>query len=101
MKIFNPHKLVLFKKQDCAPCLNAAMALDKVLEKHPEFRAHVSQLWQENHSSLVATYSMDLFPTLLILDNNGLEITRKVGAKELSEDFWWKTLTTIHHKEKT
>lgn len=77
------------------------MTLDKVLTKHPEFRTHITQMWQENHSALVAAYELNLFPTLIILDKDSDEISRKVGSKELTVNFWWKTLTAIHHKEKT
>lgn len=99
MKTFSPHKLVLFKMKDCAPCLNASMTLDKVIHKHPEFVPYSSQLWKENHPSLVATYELELFPTLIILNSDLDEINRITGSKNLTEDFWWKILTSIHHSE--
>ena len=95
MRTFDPHKLVLFKMKDCTPCLNASVALDKVLKKHPEFIPYTSQLWKENHPAL-----LELFPTLIILDKALDEISRVVGSKKLTEEFWLSMLTITHSREK-
>jgi len=75
------------------------MTLDKVIHKHPEFVPYTSQLWKENHPSLVESYELELFPTLIILNSDLDEINRITGSKNLTEDFWWKILTSIHHSE--
>lgn len=99
MKTFKIHKLVLFKMKNCAPCLNAAKALDAVLEKNPEYKEHVTQLWKENHRALVAAYELKVFPTCLALDATLDEVDRRIGSKELSEEYWKETLSTIHQLE--
>jgi len=101
MTTSNPHKLVLFKKKDCAPCNQAEGNLNSILEKHPKFRQYVTQMWTEYHPALVAAYELTLFPTLLILDTDLNEMARHVGSNKMTKDFWFKALTTIHHKENT
>jgi hypothetical protein len=85
--------------KNCAPCLNASAALDKVLKKHPEFTSYTSQLWKENHPSLVVSYELELFPTLIILDKALDEINRVVGSKKLTEEYWLEMLTITHSRE--
>lgn len=93
----NPHKLVLFKKQGCPPCIKAKAALDKVLFEYPKFEECISVLQKENHPALVAAYELQLYPTVLILDQQLDEIDRRVGGNSLTEDWWFTALFTVYN----
>ena len=40
---------------------------------------------KENHSALVESYSLSLYPTLLVVGPNGLEMDRFVGGKAIQK----------------
>ena len=56
-----------------------------ILEKHLHLGETISFLKKENHSALVESYQLNLYPTLLIVGPNGLEIERVVGGKAVRE----------------
>ena len=101
METSKAHKLLLFKKENCAPCLNVALELDKVLTYHPEYSNHITVLQKENHAALVEAYKLEMYPTLIVLDHNLDELTRTVGQKNLTEKFFWKSLTALHNTNET
>lgn len=96
MEISKAHKVVLFKKEDCVPCENAAKSLDSVLDAYQEYEPYVSVLNKDNHPSLLETYKIDIFPTALVMDHDSVEITRVIGGKNLSPKWWQRALRTIH-----
>ena len=89
-------RFVLFKKQDCAPCGRLQKYLDFYLPEHPEYEEHLSVLQIENHTALREAYGLDLFPTLLIVDDEGAEIDRVVGATRILEAL--NDLFEMHYK---
>lgn len=98
MKTFEgrPYKLVLFKKEGCGPCDQAAFCLNEALKDNPKYGEIVSVMQKENHSALVAAYELTLYPTVLILDKDNNEISRKVGARFLTTEWWLSALASIH-----
>ncbi len=40
---------------------------------------------KENHSALVAAYELNLYPTLLVVNSEGIELDRVVGGKNVRE----------------
>ena len=56
-----------------------------ILEKNLHLGETISFLKKENHSALVESYQLNLYPTLLIVGPNGLEIERIVGGKAVRE----------------
>ena len=95
-----PHRLIFFKKDQCGPCKEAHGYLEEVLEKHPEYRQHVVVMQKENHSALVASYNLKIYPTVLVLDRNVDEMARRVGITAVQKDWWEAALTAIHNMEK-
>lgn len=98
MTTSSPHKICLFKKEDCAPCTGASEALDRVLERHPEYSYIVTVFKKENHPALVAAYELEMYPTAIIFDVDTHELARKIGGKFLTYDWWSAALTAIHDR---
>ena len=96
MTTSKPHKIVFFAKENCAPCLNTKVALDDVLKVHPEYSEIVTVLQKENHSALVAAYELELYPTVIIFDEEMNEITRRIGQRHLTRDWWFAALSSIY-----
>lgn len=94
----HPHKLLFFKKEGCAPCLNALDQLKRSLEDHPEFSKYITILQKEHHQILVEEYNLEMYPTLICIDEGGKEIGRKVGQKYLDHFFFTRSLNYIHRK---
>jgi hypothetical protein len=78
-------RAVLFTKQDCLPCITTKDALNKVLKLNPACGNYIATLEKENHSALVAAYGLEMYPTLLVVDDNGEEVGRFTGGKKVRE----------------
>ena len=96
METSKPYKLILFKKENCAPCMNVGLILNPILEANPKYRPLITVLQKEHHTQLVKEYNLNMYPTLIILDRDMNEISRKVGQKSLTHEFFWKALFIIH-----
>lgn len=90
-----PYKLIFFKKHECLPCAQALENLNSVLEVYPEYASYVTVMQKENHPALVAAYELELYPTVLILDQTNNEISRKVGVRFLTTNWWTAALAAI------
>ena len=51
-----------------------------LLEHNLSLTETLSFMKKENHSALVESYGLELYPTLLIVGPNGLELDRVVGG---------------------
>lgn len=76
---------VLFTKQDCLPCIQTKDALHNLLKLNPSCGNYITTLEKENHSALVAAYELEMFPTLLVVDDKGEEVGRFTGGKKVRE----------------
>ena len=92
MATFN--NAVLFSKENCAPCLATKGFIHESVDDH--LKEHLSILQKENHAALVQAYSLELYPTLLILDKGGRELDRVVGGKNVRACIT-QFLTEIHN----
>lgn len=90
-----PWKLVFFKKEGCGPCDQALHNLNQALVLDDAFYGLVTVMQKEYHGALVAAYDLEMYPTVLILDKQGEEISRKVGVKFLTKEWWNAALTGI------
>mgnify|MGYP003348261288 CR=1 FL=1 len=95
MTISKPARLVFFKKDGCGPCEMAIKALNQVLEQHPNYEQYVSIIQKENAPALVAAYELNLYPTVLIMDKDSHELSRKVGSSFLTQRWWYQALDAI------
>jgi thiol-disulfide isomerase/thioredoxin len=95
MTTSKPSRLVFFKKDGCGPCEKATEALDQVLELNPEYGQYVSVIQKENAPALVAAYELKMYPTVLIMDKESHELSRKVGSSFLTKDWWNQALDVI------
>lgn len=83
---FNRLHAVLFTKENCKPCALTKEHLHDVLENNLGLDETVSVMKKENHSALVEAYGLNLYPTLLLLGPNGLEVEERiVGGKAIRE----------------
>ena len=78
-------RAVLFTKQDCLPCITTKDALNKILKLNPACGNYIVTLEKENHSALVAAYELEMYPTLLVVDDKGEEVGRFTGGKKVRE----------------
>ena len=95
-----PHRMILFKKKDCAPCAHAMRSLEEVLATNPDFRQHVVVLQKENHPALVASYELEQYPTVLVLDRSVDLIQKVQGGFKMTESWWFEALSLIHLAER-
>lgn len=95
MTTSKPARLVLFHKQNCEPCKIATKALALVLQQYPHYGRHVELIQKEDVPSLVAVFELKLYPTVLIMDKDSREISRKVGSSSLTYRWWHQALTAI------
>ena len=56
-----------------------------MIENNLDLSETLSFMRKEAHSALVEAYQLNLYPTLLIVGPNGLEIERIVGGKAVRE----------------
>ena len=78
--------LVLFTKENCKPCKLTKDLLYDILENNLGLNEAISVMKVENHSALREAYDLKLFPTLLTVGPNGLEIEdRIVGGAAIRE----------------
>jgi hypothetical protein len=76
---------VLFTKEGCAPCEKTKEHIYDILELNLDLTETLSFMKKENHNALVETYSLSLFPTLLIVGPNGFELGRITGGTAIRE----------------
>lgn len=76
---------VLFTKEGCAPCEKTKEHIYNILELNLDLTETLSFMKKENHNALVETYSLSLFPTLLIVGPNGFELGRITGGAAIRE----------------
>jgi thiol-disulfide isomerase/thioredoxin len=95
MTTSKPARLVFFKKKGCEPCKLATRELRQVLDQYPEYEPYVKVMLKENVPSLVAAYELELYPTVLIMDKNNNELSRKVGSSMLTQQWWYQALTAL------
>ena len=89
---------VLFTKENCGPCLKTKEFLNNLLDGDYRLGDTISVLQKENHSALVEAYGLNLYPTLLIVGPNGIEIQERiVGGKKIRENL--KELLTHIYRE--
>ena len=77
---------VLFTKANCLPCIKTKDYLREVFEEDNDLGNYISVMKKENHSALVESYELNLYPTLLIVGPNGLEMDRVVGGKAIRKN---------------
>ena len=87
------YRAVLFTKQNCPPC---AATKEFVFALRTELTENLSLMQKENHSALVAAYELNLYPTLLVVDEYGKQLQKIVGGKAVRESLV-NILNTIKH----
>lgn len=91
-----PAHLVFYKKSGCQPCDIAFENLSEILMLYPELAAHITVLQKEDHPELVAKNNIDLYPTVLIVDDQSNEIARKVGVRFLTKAWFNAALYALY-----
>ena len=91
------HRAVLFCKQNCGPC---EATKDFVFALRPQLTEYLSIMQKENHSALVVAYDLELYPTLLVVDEYGKELQKIVGGKNVRENLV-NILNTIRYNRNT
>ena len=89
---------VLFTKENCGPCLKTKEFLNDLLDGDYRLGETISVMKKENHSALVEAYGLNLYPTLLIVGPNGIEVQKRiVGGKKIRENLE-ETLIQIYRE---
>ena len=73
----------------------AAKALKQVLDQHPDYSQYISIIQKEDAPALVAAYELQMYPTVLIMDKDSHELSRKVGSSYLTQRWWYQALDVI------
>ena len=76
---------VLFTKEKCDPCIKTKSFIYDLLENNLSLTETLSFMKKENHSALVESYGLDLYPTLLVVGPNGLLIDKIVGGAAIRD----------------
>jgi hypothetical protein len=76
---------VIFTKEKCGPCTKTKEFIYDLLEHNLPLTETLSFMKKENHSALVEAYELNLYPTLLIVGPNGLELDRVVGGAAIRD----------------
>jgi len=74
---------VLFTKEDCKPCKLTVEFMYSVFSYNEELANYISVLKKENHTALINAYEITMFPTLLIVNEDGEVQERFTGGKEV------------------
>jgi hypothetical protein len=74
----------LFTKDNCAPCLNTKAYIWDLYEEILNWPMldWLTVFRKEDHPALIASFDIDLYPTLII-HQDGVEISRVVGGKNI------------------
>ena len=78
-------RVVLFTKEDCLPCTLTKNHLEFIREETPSYGNCIHILKREYHPSLVGAYNIELFPTLVIVDQLGEEVGKIVGGTAIRD----------------
>ena len=89
-------RAILFTKEDCKPC---ELTKELVFALKPALHENLSVMKKENHSALVIAYELNLFPTLLIVDDHGEEIERIVGGQKIRDNIVNLLYTLNRHND--
>ena len=97
MTISRTSHAVLFTKEKCGPCIKTKDFIYDLLENNLALSETLSILKKEHPRALVEAYNLDLYPTLLIVGPNGVELERFVGGS-LIRDVIEKQLIQIYRE---
>ena len=94
---------VLFTKEECGPCFKTKVHVATLFQGRPELGEVFSQLAKENHPALVEAYNLNLYPTLIITDQNikgdeTNEVHRIVGGQAIRSEL--EDILTEIYKER-
>ena len=76
---------LLFCKPDCGPCTQTKEFRDDLFTEHPKLKELLTTFEVKEDSIWRETYTLNKFPTLLIVDGSGEEKDRIVGGKKIRE----------------
>lgn len=80
------NKLIVFSASWCGPCKRLAPAVAELIEKYPD---NVVKYDVDVEVELRDDFEITAVPTLILVDNDGQEISRKLGIldKDSLESF--------------
>ncbi len=73
------HVLLYFSAKWCQPCKVMSKSVEEIRDAHPEFL--VSKIDIEEQADFAGAYKIRSLPTVLLIDSEGTEIVRVVGAR--------------------
>jgi len=74
---------VLFTQEACLPCTQTKDYLREVIESDNDLENYLSVMDRHNHTSLVESYDLAIYPVLLIVGPNGVELDRVTGGTQI------------------
>ena len=82
----NATHAVLFTKEHCLPCTKTKEYLREIYAEDPDLANYISVMKKENHSALVESYGLTVYPTLLIVGPSGVELDHVVGGAAIRKN---------------
>lgn len=73
------NKLIVFSASWCGPCKRLAPAVAELIEKYPD---NVVKYDVDIEVELRDDFEITAVPTLILVDNDGQEISRKLGIMD-------------------
>lgn len=73
------NKLIVFSASWCGPCKRLAPAVAELIEKYPD---NVVKYDVDVEVELRDDFEITAVPTLILVDNDGQEISRKLGIMD-------------------
>jgi len=87
-------KLLFFKQDNCPPCIQAADALSRALERddnRTKYHHYIQVCPRESSQGLIDQYRVDLYPTAMVVKDG--EIYKKVvGGNNLGLPTLWENI---------
>jgi hypothetical protein len=73
----------LFTTANCIPCTQTKEFVQEVIESDNDLENYLSVMDRHNHTSLVESYDLAIYPVLLIVGPNGVELDRVTGGTQI------------------
>ena len=96
METSKAYKLLLFTSDNCLPCDGVKERFRNIFRRHPKYTSYVSYINKTTLPNMHSIYNVSRTPTLIILDNNLMEINRIEGANHLTLSYLKNALFLIN-----
>ena len=84
---FKGHRhALLFTKKECPPCLRTKQYVSRMLNDESDLKEFITLFDKETQTQMVREYNLTLFPSLVVVDSDGIEVDRLVGGNVVTSN---------------